>query len=149
MPNVQWTESNCWRNKQHVWYSHRRWQLFPGGTERCRTIKVTTWQKHPQANVQKLIQQLNRFGIFRHENPSIVCLDTRDVAPQHNSFDICRLYSGYETSETFSGEYLQLTQCQCKNWASARCRCCSKKLRCTAGCSNIDGTCRNPFNNSD
>jgi len=27
--------------------------------------------------IRKLIEQLNRFGIFQHENPSIVCLDTR------------------------------------------------------------------------
>ena len=53
------------------------------------------------------------------------------------------------TEEPITGEYLQLTQCQCKNCAYARCRCGVKKLQCTAGCGCSDGTCRNPFNNSD
>ena len=34
------------------------------------------------------------------------------------------------TKEPFTGEYFQLTQCQCKNCAYARCQCGIKKLRC-------------------
>ena len=50
------------------------------------------------------------------------------------------------SDEPFPAVYLKLTQSQCKNCESHRCRCRLKELRCTAGCGCADGTCRNPLN---
>ena len=37
--------------------------------------------KRDKQDVQKIMDQLNRFRIFQHENQNIVCLATRDIAP--------------------------------------------------------------------
>lgn len=50
--------------------------------------------------------------------------------------------------EPFPDVYLKLTQCQCKNCESHRCGCRLRELRCTAGCSCSEGTCRNPLNSA-
>ena len=154
---------------------HRHYSLLDGlrhetqwwNAGKCQRVHLSVilglwnWHKDQRCSVQTLQQRFKR--PWSYLRPSLRCNNT---SSEHTTSVLSGIHQWLRmagtkilpqdkrylhllTEEPFSGEYLQPTQCQCKNCASTRCQYRSKKLRCTAGCGCSDGTYRNPFNKVD
>lgn len=63
--------------------------------------------KRDKQDVQKIVDQLKRFGIFQHQNPSVVSLATRDVAsPQITESLLTAHAQGQDKFKEFVGSRL-------------------------------------------